>query len=79
MGLELLCLSLIEYSYSSRFEGANGRELFGTIDSIGTQFSKRRSAWNWFKETQLKTLQRAEELSDDESDACYDGDEDFDV
>ena len=37
LGLESLCLSLLEHSCSSRFEGAYGRGLIGTIDSIGTQ------------------------------------------
>ena len=49
------------------------------LTALARRFSKSRSAWNWFKKTQLKILQRAEELSDDESDADYDGDEDFDV
>ena len=40
-------------------------------------FSKRRSAWNQFKKTQLQILQWVEELSDDESHANYDGGEDF--
>ena len=37
MGLKSLYLSLLEHSYSSRFEGAYYRELFGTLDDIGTQ------------------------------------------
>ena len=45
--------------------------------ALAHRFSKNRSAWNRFKKTQLQILQRVEELSDDESDADYDGDEDF--
>ena len=37
LGLESLCLSLLEHSCSSRFEGAYDRGLFGTVDGIGTQ------------------------------------------
>ena len=47
------------------------------LTALAHRFSKSRSAWNRFKKTQLQILQRAEELSDDESDADYDGDEDF--
>ena len=47
--------------------------------ALARRFSKRLSAWNRFKKTQLKILQPAEELCDNESDANYDGDEDFDV
>ena len=47
------------------------------LTALARRFSKSRSAWNRFKKTQLQILQRAEELSDDESDADYDGDEDF--
>ena len=72
-------MSFLEHSYSSRFEGTYERGLFGTIDGIGTQILQERSAWNRFKKTQLKTLQGAEELNDDECGADYDGDKDFDV
>ena len=49
------------------------------LTALPSRFSKNWSAWNRFKKTLLKILQWAEELSDDESDADYDGDEDFDV
>ena len=49
------------------------------LTALACRFSKSRSACNRFKKTQLKTLQRAEELSDDGNNANYDGDEDFDV
>ena len=37
LGLESLCLSLLENSYSSRFEGAYDRGLFGILDDVGIQ------------------------------------------
>ena len=40
--------------------------------ALARRFFKSRSAWNQFKKTQLKILQWAEELSDDESNADYD-------
>ena len=49
------------------------------LTALARRFCKSRSAWNRFKKTQLKILQRAEELRDDDSDADYDGDEDFDI
>ena len=45
--------------------------------ALALRFSKSWSAWNRFKKTQLQILQRVEELSDDESDADYNRDEDF--
>ena len=47
--------------------------------ALAHKFSYNHSAWNWFKKMQLETLKRAEEHSNDESNADYDGDEDFDV
>ena len=47
--------------------------------ALAHRFFYSRSAWNQFKKTQLKILKWEEERSDDESDADYDGDEDFDV
>ena len=47
------------------------------LTALACRFSYSRSAWNRFKKTQLKVLKRAE-CSDDESEADYDGDEDFD-
>ena len=70
-------MSLLEHSYSSRFEGAYDRGLLAPLTTLAWRFSKSWSAWNWFKKTQLQILQWAEELSDDESDVDYDGDEDF--
>ena len=49
------------------------------LTALAHRFSKSRSLWNWYKKTQLQILQRVEELSDDESDADCDGDEDFEV
>ena len=56
LGLESLCLSLLEHNCSSRFEGFYDRGLFGTLDGIGTQIllqpecmgigSRRRIAGN---------------------------------
>ena len=47
------------------------------LTALARRFSKSWSAWNWFKKTQLQILQWAEELSDNESNTNYDGDEDF--
>ena len=47
--------------------------------ALARRFSYNLSAWNWLKKTQLQILKRAEKCSNDESDANYDGDEDFDV
>ena len=49
------------------------------LTTLAHRFSHSRSAWNRFKKTHLQILKWAEERSDDESDADYDGDEDFDV
>ena len=37
LGLESVCLSLLEHSCSSCVEGGGGTRVFGTIDSIGGQ------------------------------------------
>ena len=47
--------------------------------ALARKFSYSWSAWNRLKKMQLHVLKWAEERSDDESDANYDGDEDFDV
>ena len=49
------------------------------LTALAHRFSKSQSAWNRFKKTQLKILQWAEDSRDDENNADYDGDEDFDV
>ena len=49
------------------------------LTALARRFSKSWSAWNRFKKTQLQILKWEEERSDDESDANYDGDEDFNV
>ena len=46
---------------------------------LAHKFSYSWRAWNRFKKMQLQILKRVEECNDDESDANYDGDEDFDV
>ena len=37
LGLESVCLSLLEHSCSSRIEGGGGTQVFGAIDGIGGQ------------------------------------------
>ena len=49
------------------------------LTALACKFSKSRSAWNRFKKTQLEILNWEEERSDDEREADFDGDEDFEV
>ena len=49
------------------------------LTALASRFFHSWSAWNRFKKMQLQVLKGAEECSDDDSNANYDGDEDFDV
>ena len=49
------------------------------LTALAHRFSHSQSAWNRFKKTHLQILKLVEEGNNDESDADYDGDEDFDV
>ena len=55
------------------------KDCLAPLIALARSFSKNRSAWKRFKKTQLKILKWVEERSDDERDANYDGDEDFNV
>ena len=49
------------------------------LTALAHRFSYSWIAWNRFKKMQLKTLKRAEERNDDDGDADYNEDEDFNV
>ena len=49
------------------------------LTTLARRFSKSRSAWNWFKKTQMEIPNWEEECSNDEKEADFDGDEDFEV
>ena len=70
---------LLEHSYSSHFEEPMIEGCLAPLTALACRFSASQSVWNRFKKMQLQILKRAEELSDDESDADYNGDEDFNV
>ena len=74
-----LCLSLVEHSSSSHFKGAYDRELCGIADGIGTQILLQPECMESVEEDAIANTKRTEERNDDESDANYDGDKDFDV
>ena len=54
-------------------------ECLEPLTALAARFSKSRSLWNKFKKTQMNILHREEERSDDEGEANFDGDEDFEV
>ena len=54
-------------------------ECLEPLTSLAARFSKSRSLWNKFKKTPMEILHREEEHSDDEGEANFDGDEDFEV
>ena len=55
------------------------QECIAPLTALAAKFSKSRSLWNKFKKTQMDILHREEERSDDEGEADFDGDEDFEV
>ena len=54
-------------------------ECLEPLTALAARFSKGRSLWNKLKKTQLETLHREGERSDDEGEADFDGDEDLEV
>ena len=54
-------------------------ECLEPLTSLAARFSKSQSLWNKFKKTQMKILDREEELSNDEGEPDLDGDEDLEV
>ena len=54
-------------------------ECLSPLTELAAKFSKSRHLWNKFKKTQMEILEREEERSDDEGEADFDGDEDFEV
>ena len=49
------------------------------LTTLACRFSHSQISWNRFKKTRLEFLNWEEERSNDERDADYDGEEDFDV